>query len=38
MDNFGLEEGLIISEGQEEERKIDGKKIRVVSLCKWLLE
>lgn len=38
MDNFGLDEGLIITEGQEEERKIDGKKIRVVSLCKWLLE
>lgn len=38
MDNFGLDEGLIITEGQEEERKTDGKKIRVVSLCKWLLE
>jgi len=38
MEKFNLKKGLIITEGQEEERKINGKKISIVPAWKWLLE
>ena len=38
MEKFKLKTGLIITESQEEERKIDGKKIKIVPAWKWLLE
>lgn len=38
MEKFKLKSGLIITEGQEEEREIDGKKIKIVPTWKWLLE
>ena len=38
MEKFSLKTGLIITQDQEEERKIDGKKISIVPLWKWLLE
>lgn len=38
MEKFKLKKGLIITEGQEEERKIKGKKIKIVPAWKWLLE
>ena len=37
MEKFKLKTGLIITESQEEERKIDGKKIKIVPARKWLL-
>jgi len=37
MVNFKLKQGLIITEAQEEERKINGRKIKIVPLYKWLL-
>lgn len=37
MEKFKLKEGLVITEDQEEERKIGGKKIRIVAAWKWLL-
>ncbi len=33
-----LEEGIILTEEQEEERIIEGKKIRIIPVWKWLLE
>jgi len=38
MEKFKLKTGLIITESQEAERKIDGKKIKIVPAWKWLLE
>lgn len=38
MEKFKLKKGLIITESQEEERKIKGKKITIVPAWKWLLE
>jgi hypothetical protein len=38
MEKFNLKTGLIITESQEEERKINGKKIKIVPAWKWLLE
>lgn len=38
MEKFKLKTGLIITESQEEERKIDGKKIKIVPAWKWLLD
>lgn len=38
MEKFNLKTGLIITQDQEEERKIDGKKISIVPAWKWLLE
>lgn len=38
MEKFQLKKGLIITESQEEERKIKGKKIKIVPAWKWLLE
>lgn len=38
MEKFKLKTGLIITESQEEERKINGKKIKIVPAWKWLLE
>jgi predicted AAA+ superfamily ATPase len=38
MEKFKLKNGIIITESQEEERKINGKKIKIVPAWKWLLE
>ncbi|MFA6048101.1 MAG: ATP-binding protein [Parcubacteria group bacterium] len=38
MEKFNLKVGLIITENQEEERKIGGKKIKIIPAWKWLLE
>ena len=38
MEKFNLKTGLIITESQEEERKIDGKKIKIIPAWKWLLD
>jgi len=38
MEKFKLKKGLIITESQEEERKIKGKKIEIVPAWKWLLK
>jgi len=38
MEKFGLKKGLIITEDQEEERKIKGKKIKIIPAWKWLLD
>lgn len=37
MEKFNLKEGMIITEAQEEERKIKGRKIRIIPAWKWLL-
>lgn len=37
MKKFNLKEGLIITENQEEERKIEGKTIKIIPAWKWLL-
>jgi len=38
MDKFKLKTGLIITESQEDERKIGGKIIKIVPAWKWLLK
>jgi len=38
MEKFNLRKGLIITESQEEERKIKDKKIQIIPAWKWLLE
>lgn len=38
MEKFNLKNGLIITESQEEERKIKGRKIKVMPAWKWLLD
>lgn len=38
MEKFNLKEGLIITEAQEEERKIKGKKIKIIPAWKWLMK
>lgn len=37
MEKFNLKEGVIITKAQEEERKIKGKKIKIIPAWKWLL-
>jgi len=37
MKEFNLKEGLVITENQEEEKMIDGKKIKIIPVWKWLL-
>ncbi|MEW6607158.1 MAG: ATP-binding protein [bacterium] len=37
MDEFGLKEGLVITEDDEFEEKIDSKKIKFLPLWQWLL-
>lgn len=37
LDEFSLREGLVITEDYEEELVIDGKRVRFISLWKWLL-
>ena len=37
MDKFKLNEGLLLTDNQEEEIKIKGKKIKVIPVWKWLL-
>lgn len=38
MNKFKLKRGLILTNDQEEEIKVDGKKIIVKPVWKWLLE
>lgn len=38
MDKFNLKEGMIITENQEEEKKINGRKIKIIPAWKWLLQ
>ena len=38
MERFKLKQGMVITENQEETRKIGGKAIKVVSAWKWLLQ
>ena len=38
MDQYGLNEGLILTYSQEEEKKYKGKKIIIKPVWKWLLE
>ena len=38
MQKYGLSEGLILTLDQEEEIKIDGKKIKIIPVWKWLLK
>jgi predicted AAA+ superfamily ATPase len=38
MEKFNLKNGLIITESQDEERRVGGKKIKIVSAWRWLLE
>ena len=38
MEKFKLKKGLIITESQEDERKIKGQKIEIVPAWKWLLK
>lgn len=38
MEKFKLKKGLIVTEDQEEVRKINGKTIEIVPAWKWLLE
>ncbi|MBU4331602.1 DUF4143 domain-containing protein, partial [Patescibacteria group bacterium] len=37
MEKFNLKEGIIITEAQEDERKIKGKKIKIIPAWKWFL-
>jgi hypothetical protein len=37
MEKFDLKSGLIITESLEDEKKIDGKIIKIIPLYKWLL-
>jgi hypothetical protein len=37
MEKFNLKKGIIITESQEEERKINGKLIKIIPIWKWLL-
>lgn len=37
MEKFNLKNGLVITESREEERKIDGRKIKIIPAWKWLL-
>jgi len=38
MERLQLEEGLIITEEREEERRVRSKRVKVVPLWKWLIE
>jgi len=38
MEKFKLKTGLIITSDKEEEKRIDGKSIKIVPLWRWLLE
>ena len=38
MKEHKLKEGVLLTEDQEEERIIEGKKIRIIPVWKWLLE
>lgn len=38
MEKFNLKKGLIITESQDEERKIKGRKIKIIPAWKWLLD
>ena len=38
MKRFGLKEGLILTKDEEEDFVVEGKKIRVLPVWKWLLE
>ena len=38
MNKFNLKEGLILTENQEDEIKVEDKTIRIIPVWKWLLE
>lgn len=38
MEEFNLKTGLVITQNQEEERKINGKLIKIIPAWKWLLK
>ena len=38
MKEHKLSEGIILTEDQDEERTIDGKKIKILPVWRWLLE
>ncbi len=38
MEKFKLKKGLIVTDGQEEVRHIDGRTIEIIPVWKWLLE
>lgn len=38
MESFKLKKGLIITESMEKERKIQGKRIKIIPAWKWLLK
>ena len=38
MKTFKLKEGLILTYEQTEEFERDGKKIRIIPVCNWMLE
>ncbi len=38
LNDYGLDEGIILTEDQEEIKTIDGKKIHIKPVWKWLLE
>ncbi len=38
MERFGLKKGIIITQDQEGEEKVEGKNIKLIPLWKWLLE
>ncbi len=38
MKEYKLTEGILLTEEQEEERTIEGKKIKIIPIWKWLLE
>ena len=37
MNEHNLKEGIILTEDQEEERRIEDKKIKIIPIWKWLL-
>ena len=38
MESFKLKKGMIITESLEAERKIKGKRIKIIPAWKWLLK
>jgi len=38
MEEFGLREGLVLTEDYGGEEEVEGKRVRFVPLWRWLLE